>query len=185
MHVFYFCIFISSVSRRQIWWFFPLMWVVQAVFSKWHMCCICSVITATVVCYTEKSLCWLFSEMHYIKDVIVCQPQSRRPGSVIIVVDCHHKSNDIISMRIGIIHLGISVSLIFRLHHSTAYVDAAYCYRCSSVVWWLVGLSQSWAVQLQKLLSRSRCRLGCGLWWAQGTMCYILYDALYLRAPKS
>ena len=26
---------------------------------------------------------------------------------------------------------------------------------------------------LQKSLNRSQCRLGCGLWWAQGTMCYL------------
>jgi len=40
------------------------------------------------------------------------------------------------------------------------YVDAA----CWSVCY----LSHSWA--LQKWLNRSRCRLGCELWWAQGTM---------------
>jgi len=31
-----------------------------------------------------------------------------------------------------------------------------------------VCLSRSWA--LQKLLNRSRCCLGCGLWWAEGTV---------------
>jgi len=35
-------------------------------------------------------------------------------------------------------------------------------------VMWSVSLSQLWA--LQKRLSRSRCRLGCGLGWAQGTV---------------
>jgi len=33
------------------------------------------------------------------------------------------------------------VIIIIRLHHSTKYVDAAYCYRPSSVVCLLVGLS--------------------------------------------
>jgi len=31
--------------------------------------------------------------------------------------------------------------LFFRPHRSTAYVDAAYCYRPSSMVFWSVGLS--------------------------------------------
>jgi len=53
--------------------------------------------------------------------------------------------------------------LVFRPHHSTMYVGAAYCYRQSSMVWLLVcwslsvGLSQSWA--LQKWLNQLRCRL--------------------------
>ena len=53
--------------------------------------------------------------------------------------------------------------LVIRPHHSTTYVDAAYCYRPSSVV-----CLSHWA--LQKRLNRSRCRLGWGLGWAQGTM---------------
>jgi len=39
----------------------------------------------------------------------------------------------------------------------------------SDGVAWSVGLLQSWA--LQKHLNRSRCRLWCGLWWAQRSMC--------------
>ena len=38
----------------------------------------------------------------------------------------------------------------------------------SSVVCWSVSLSHKWT--LQKRLNRSRCRLGWGLGWAQGTM---------------
>jgi len=59
---------------------------------------------------------------------------------------------------------------IIKQHLRTTYVDAAYCYRPSSVVCLSVCrsvcLSQSWT--LQKRLNRSRCRLGCGLEWAQG-----------------
>ena len=55
---------------------------------------------------------------------------------------------------------------IIRLHCCTTYVDAAYCYRWSSVVCLSVCLSWSWA--LHKPLNRSRCCLGCGLGWAQG-----------------
>ena len=46
--------------------------------------------------------------------------------------------------------------------------DAAYSYRRSSVVCRSVRLSRSWA--LQKPLNRSRCHLGCGLGWVQGSM---------------
>ena len=70
------------------------------------------------------------------------------------------------------------IIIIMWPHRSTTYVDAAYCYRPSSVVclivgWlvvrWSVGLSRSWT--LQKRLNRSRCRLGYGFVWAQGSMC--------------
>jgi len=49
---------------------------------------------------------------------------------------------------------------IFRLHHGTTY-------RIDWVAW-SVGLSQSWA--LQKWLNWSRCHLGCGLRWGEGSM---------------
>jgi len=82
---------------------------------------------------------------------------------------------------------------IIRPHRSTTYVDAAYCYRWSSVVCQSVCVSRSslcdiavfvlkrdvkfkpnfvsrlWA--LQKRLNRSRCRLGCGLRWVRGSTC--------------
>ena len=110
--------------------------------------------------------------------------------------------------------------LIFRLHRSTTYIDAVYCYWLSSVVCrcdtlvspartaeliemsfglrtWLVPgnhvldegpdppwegaiLRGEWGVPLyrdtlrssvQKRQNRSRCRLGCGLRWAQRIMC--------------
>ena len=51
---------------------------------------------------------------------------------------------------------------------SQYYVDTAYCYRRISVICLSVCLSQSRA--LQKRLNRSRCRLGCGVGWAQGNM---------------
>jgi len=59
---------------------------------------------------------------------------------------------------------------IFRPHRNTTYVrvDAAHCYRRSIACGGgglSIGLSRSWA--LQKRLSRSRCRLGCWLGWAQ------------------
>jgi len=50
---------------------------------------------------------------------------------------------------------------IFGPHRSTMYIDAAYCYRPSSVVCLSFCLSWSWA--LQKWLNRSRWCLGCGL----------------------
>jgi len=56
-------------------------------------------------------------------------------------------------------------SAIIKLHRSTMYVDATYCYWRSRVVW-TSGLSWSWA--LQKPLNWSSCRLGCGFGWAQG-----------------
>jgi len=37
--------------------------------------------------------------------------------------------------------------MYFRPHHSTTYVDAAYCYRPSSVLW-SVCLSVGWSVTL-------------------------------------
>ena len=61
---------------------------------------------------------------------------------------------------------------IFRLHRSTT---GSCCYRRSSMICQPVCrsicLSQSWA--LQKWLNQSRCYLGCGLGWAQGTMYYM------------
>jgi len=62
---------------------------------------------------------------------------------------------------------------IIRPHRSTTYLDAAYCYRPSSVVCLSearssVGLSQLWA--LQKRVNWSRCHLGCGLWRIQWSM---------------
>jgi len=59
---------------------------------------------------------------------------------------------------------------IIRPHHSTTYVDVAYCYRRSSVVTLiLVCLSRSWVLQIR--LNRSRWPLDYGLGWVQGTMC--------------
>jgi len=51
----------------------------------------------------------------------------------------------------------------FIPHRSTMYVDAAYCYRPSSVVCRSVTV-----VSPQRRLNRSRCRFGSGLGWAQG-----------------
>jgi len=60
----------------------------------------------------------------------------------------------------------VYLMFIIRPHCSTMYIDAAHCYRQSSVV----CLSQSW--NIQKWPNRSRCRLGSGLGWAQeGSMC--------------
>jgi len=50
---------------------------------------------------------------------------------------------------------------IITPRRSTTYVDAAYCYRPSSVVGLSVCLSQKWALQQQ--LNRLRCRLVPGL----------------------
>jgi len=50
--------------------------------------------------------------------------------------------------------------ILLKSHHSTRYIDVAYCYRQSS----MVCLSQSWA--LQKSMNQSRCHLGCGFGWA-------------------
>jgi len=59
----------------------------------------------------------------------------------------------------------------FKTHRSTVLRTCAYCCRRSSVVCrsvcLSVSLSRSWV--LQKRLNRSRCRLGCGLAWVQGT----------------
>ena len=54
---------------------------------------------------------------------------------------------------------------IIRPHRSTTYVYAAYCYRQSIASGLSVWQSHRWA--LQKRLNRSRCRLGCGLGWAE------------------
>jgi len=62
----------------------------------------------------------------------------------------------------------VCIIVIIRPHRSTMYVDAAYCYRPSSMVCRSVGLPWSWA--LQKQLNQSRCRSGFGLRWAQRTM---------------
>jgi len=69
----------------------------------------------------------------------------------------------------------------FRPHRSTTYVDAAYCYRPSSVVCRSVCLSVCLSVRQSvglfvtlvspaKTADRSRCRSSWGLGWAQGTM---------------
>jgi len=55
---------------------------------------------------------------------------------------------------------------VFRPHRSTTYIDAAWCSRRSSVV----CLSVMIVSPAEKQLNGSRCRLGCGLWWAQGTI---------------
>jgi len=60
----------------------------------------------------------------------------------------------------------VDIHPFFRLHHSTTYIDVAYCYRSSSVV--CLSVCHTWA--LQKRLDWSRCPLGWGLRWAQGTM---------------
>jgi len=60
------------------------------------------------------------------------------------------------------------LGLVFSARHSTAYVDAACCYRRSSVVCLSVGLLWSWAVQ--KLPNRSRCHSGCALRWGPGNL---------------
>jgi len=57
----------------------------------------------------------------------------------------------------GLECVGLLNDDIVKPHRTTSYVDAAYCYRLTSVV----CLSQSWA--LQKWLNRSRCHLCCGL----------------------
>ena len=56
-------------------------------------------------------------------------------------------------------------SLVFRPHRSTTYtyVDAAHCYRRSSVVCRSVTV-----VSPEKPLNQARCRLGYGLGWVQG-----------------
>jgi len=54
----------------------------------------------------------------------------------------------------------ICITHVIRPHRSTTYVDAACCYRSSSVVCLSVCLSHWWA--LQKRLNWSRCHLGWG-----------------------
>jgi len=49
---------------------------------------------------------------------------------------------------------GVCLVIIIRPHHSTTYIDAAYCCRGSSMVCQSVCLSQPWA--LQKWLNRWR-----------------------------
>jgi len=60
----------------------------------------------------------------------------------------------------------------YPLHHCAIYstVDAVYCYRPSSMVCRSVGVGLSHLSALLNLLNRSRCHLGWGLGWAQGTM---------------
>jgi len=58
-----------------------------------------------------------------------------------------------------------------RCHHSTVlYVDAAYCYRRSTVLCLSVCLSPSLSWAVRKWLNRSKCRSGCGLGFTQRTM---------------
>ena len=47
------------------------------------------------------------------------------------------------------------IIIIMRLHRSITHVDAAHCYKWSTVV------HRSWSWALQKPLNRSICRLGC------------------------
>ena len=56
-------------------------------------------------------------------------------------------------------------TLLFRPHRNTTYLDAAYCYRRRSVFCWSITI-----ISPAKPLNRPRCRLGCGLGWAQGTV---------------
>jgi len=62
----------------------------------------------------------------------------------------------------------IAVLVIIRPHRSTTYVDAAYCYRSSSMVCRSVCLSVT-LVSPAKMAGQMRCRLGWRLGWAQGT----------------
>jgi len=57
---------------------------------------------------------------------------------------------------------------VFRTHHSTTYVDAASCYRRSSVVWCSVCHDHE---SCKNCTNWSTCCLGCGLGWAKGIMC--------------
>ena len=59
---------------------------------------------------------------------------------------------------------------IIRPHRSTTYVDAAYCYRPSSVVCLSVCRSVT-IVSPAKRLRRSRYCFGCALGWAVEIMC--------------
>ena len=61
------------------------------------------------------------------------------------------------TIYISMSHVAFFVSLFTFRPYCSSYVDAAYCYRRSRVVY----LSRSWA--LQKRLNWSRCRLGCAL----------------------
>jgi len=58
---------------------------------------------------------------------------------------------------------------IVRSHRSTTYVDAAYCYRPSSVVCRSVCRSVT-VVSPAKMAAPIESRFGRGLGWAQGTM---------------
>jgi len=51
---------------------------------------------------------------------------------------------------------------IFRPYHSPTYIDAAYCYRPSSVVCLSVNRSVT-------VVNRLRCHLASGIGWAKGT----------------
>jgi len=58
--------------------------------------------------------------------------------------------------------ISLGLLYIFRPHHSTTYVDAAYCYRPSSMVCRSVTL-----VSRAKMAEPIEMPFG----WAQGTMC--------------
>jgi len=58
----------------------------------------------------------------------------------------------------------VLIRSVFRPYRHTTYVDVAYCY--SSMLCWSVCHSRE---PCKKWLGRWRCRLGCGLGWAQGT----------------
>ena len=60
-------------------------------------------------------------------------------------------------------------AVVVRPHHSTTFIDAAYCYRRSSMFCLSVlCLTQLWA--LWKPPNQARLPLGCELWWAQRTI---------------
>jgi len=69
------------------------------------------------------------------------------------------------------VHAAVSLSVVHILGHIAVLrtymytVHAAYCYRRSM---WSFGLSVT--IALQKSLNRSRCRLGCGLGWVEGSI---------------
>jgi len=64
--------------------------------------------------------------------------------------------------------------IIIRRYRSTTSVNAAYCYRVA----WSVSQSVCRSVTLvspAKRLNRSRCRLGCGLGWSEGSASSIIF----------
>jgi len=84
---------------------------------------------------------------------VTCQ---RQPQNQTLKISCRHFTDRMLTYIV-----------IFRPHRSTRYVDSAYCYGRSSVVCRSVCHDRE---PCKKELNRSRCRLGCGLGWIQGTM---------------